>query len=456
MKHFELKRNEFDLSYKEKNDVGYVLFKTDFDINKLENFFLRKNNVKFIETVKKEKIIVQREDVKDLDIRDVITPLHKLSYEDQIFLKEKELNEEFKTDDKIEIIEKKNSLRNNFQFAFGRNPNFNETETDSIIKKNDIGFRGGKFIQNRNKVFFPENVKFIDDILMKKLYEIRNLLNDENLQNGIENLIFDRETLKGYLKMLMVRQSGEDFIVLVSIFNYENILENEEKFSNLKNFLKLLPFENISIVSDESQFEGFKESEILKLGGKTDILYKMCGFNFSVSYFSFFQTNVVNFEQIVDEINPTNKYLIDMCCGSGVIGICLSKKVEKILGIEINKESEKDFRKNQAMNDIKNYEFLNIDVNDFDRTFNENVSMVLDPPRAGVSKNVIKKIRNLKEINEIFYVSCDYKKIKQNIEDLCKTESKSYKNEPFKVHKIIGYDVFPETNKLEVLFLLKR
>ena len=87
------------------------------------------------------------------------------------------------------------------------------------------------------------------------------------------------------------------------------------------------------------------------------------GFKFQVAPLAFFQVNSHVFEKMLSKISDWAKLddrtvLLDLCCGTGVIGICLSKHVKKIIGIELIESAIENSRKNLEINglDVKDEE----------------------------------------------------------------------------------------------------
>ncbi|CAG8479338.1 10436_t:CDS:2 [Acaulospora colombiana] len=117
--------------------------------------------------------------------------------------------------------------------------------------------------------------------------------------------------------------------------------------------------------------------------------------------------------------------LVDMCCGTGTIGIALSKilgnKVEEIIGIEICMEAVEDAKFNAMSNEINNTQYILGPVEEnlrFLSKFNNDeagtVIAIVDPPRAGVHKSVIKALRQCRAIDYLLYISCDCNLATQN------------------------------------------
>mmetsp|Transcript_29748 Transcript_29748/g.21521 ORF Transcript_29748/g.21521 Transcript_29748/m.21521 type:complete len:113 (-) Transcript_29748:380-718(-) len=101
---------------------------------------------------------------------------------------------------------------------------------------------------------------------------------------------------------------------------------------------------------------GYKENDPMQvLSGSSCYEELLCGFKFSVSPFAFFQVNSNVFEKmlalIADFASIDNQTtLMDICCGTGAIGICLSKNAKKVIGIELCEEAVVNAKENVKLN----------------------------------------------------------------------------------------------------------
>ena len=131
---------------------------------------------------------------------------------------------------------------------------------------------------------------------------------------------------------------------------------------------------------------------------------------YKVSYKAFFQVNrnVASkmFKLVEDFVN--DKYcVLDLYSGVGTLGLSASKKAKSVVGVEINKDAVDNANQNALINNLNNAKFIYSDASNIK---NINVSfnkLIVDPPRAGLSTEVIEFIN--KELpDEIIYISCDY------------------------------------------------
>ena len=169
---------------------------------------------------------------------------------------------------------------------------------------------------------------------------------------------------------------------------------------------------------------GYKETDKVKvLSGRSYIEESLYNYKFQVSPFAFFQVNNSVFTKMLKLIEDftkidENTVLFDICCGTGAIGICLSQKAKKVVGIELIESAVENAKTNVRMNegviDADKCEFYagraeeimpNV-VKEYSSKGNQIVGIV-DPPRSGLHKDVLKALRTCKGLDRLVYVSCN-------------------------------------------------
>ena len=131
---------------------------------------------------------------------------------------------------------------------------------------------------------------------------------------------------------------------------------------------------------------------------------------YKVSYKAFFQVNrnvASKMFKLVEDFTNNNDCVLDLYSGVGTLGLSASKNAKNVLGVEINKDAVDNANQNALINNLNNAKFIYSDASNIK---NINVSfnkLIVDPPRAGLSTEVIEFIN--KELpDEIIYISCDY------------------------------------------------
>ena len=188
--------------------------------------------------------------------------------------------------------------------------------------------------------------------------------------------------------------------------------------------------------------------------GKGYVIEKIGGFEFIISPKSFFQTNTQQAEKLYsitrDFAGLTgNEIVYDLYCGTGSIGIFVSKLAKKIIGVEVIEEAIEDARKNAALNNIKHAWFFAGDVikicnDDFFVTHGKPDVVITDPPRVGMHEKLVIKLLEM-EAPRIVYVSCNTATQARDILLL---------SEKYRVEKIQPVDMFPHTHHIESVALL--
>ena len=108
----------------------------------------------------------------------------------------------------------------------------------------------------------------------------------------------------------------------------------------------------------------------LNSSSKTEILNKpmviyehMCGLKFSLSHSAFFQVNTAAAELLYtlagEWASPNGKsLLLDVCCGTGTIGLTLASSVGKVVGLDIVEDAIRNAEENSKLNDRTNCEWI--------------------------------------------------------------------------------------------------
>lgn len=264
---------------------------------------------------------------------------------------------------------------------------------------------------------------------------------------------YDIRNHHGFLRTMQVRlcASGE---LMVNIVVGEN---DDEKIKLLMEYV-LDQFSSIStllytvnIKWNDSLFD----LEPVIYSGKGYVIEKLENFQFKIGPKSFFQTNTKQAEQLYrvtrDFAELTgNEIVYDLYCGTGSIGIFVSKKAKKIIGVEMIAAAVQDAKENAILNGLVNAEFFTGDVIDicndeFFAAHGRPDIIITDPPRAGMHEKLVKKILEI-AAPTIVYVSCNSATQARDLNLL---------DEKYRVTKVQPVDMFPHTHHIENVVQLK-
>ena len=180
-------------------------------------------------------------------------------------------------------------------------------------------------------------------------------------------------------------------------------------------------------------------------------LYEMIGeYKYRISPDSFFQVNSRTVNKLYNKVveyaieNEKKDNLVDLYCGTGTIGIYLSKYFNNIIGIELNKQAVEDAKENAKINGVNNIEFYAGDVG---KIINDQIKadvIVVDPPRSGLDKRTKDILLKIKA-NKIVYVSCDPLTLARDIKEL---------DSWYDLGDITLVDMFPNTHHVESVCVL--
>lgn len=193
----------------------------------------------------------------------------------------------------------------------------------------------------------------------------------------------------------------------------------------------------------------------LTFSGKGYVIEKLEDFQFKIGPKSFFQTNTRQAEKLYQVTREfaelTGKEIVyDLYCGTGSIGIFVSRQAQKIIGVEMIAAAIEDARENAQLNGLESSEFYAGDVIDIcnDDFFAEHGRpdvIITDPPRAGMHPKLVQKILEI-EAPTVVYVSCNPATQARDLNAL---------GEKYEVTKVQPVDMFPHTHHIECVVQLK-
>ncbi len=186
---------------------------------------------------------------------------------------------------------------------------------------------------------------------------------------------------------------------------------------------------------------------ILNLGAP-HIIEKVGPYRFTIKPDVFFQSNPLLIWKAYEDIKEwIYGRVLDLYCGIGTISIYISDACDHVTGVEIADSSVQAARENARLNGIENVRFYASDVGEYLKRDVRFDVIVVDPPRPGLSRKIIKRIKRIGP-DRIVYMSCNPVTQFEDLKRLCD----EYELE----RPIRAYDMFPQTYHVETLAILKR
>jgi 23S rRNA (uracil1939-C5)-methyltransferase len=144
------------------------------------------------------------------------------------------------------------------------------------------------------------------------------------------------------------------------------------------------------------------------------------------------------------------KFLYDLYCGTGSIGIFCSRGAKKVIGIETVADAVADAKVNAELNGLQQCQFFAGDVSDVctEEFFAEHGRpdvLITDPPRAGMHAKLIETLLHIRA-PRLVYVSCNPGTQARDLNLL---------NEAYEVKELQPVDMFPHTHHIENVALLE-
>jgi 23S rRNA (uracil1939-C5)-methyltransferase len=321
----------------------------------------------------------------------------------------------------------------------------------------------------RNKVIVAFNSKYEYGLYEEQSHRIIPIqqcpLHDQETHHTLQQIqrllkkyhvsIYDFKRNKGFLRHVLIRRAVQTHQTLVTLVVNGDMMRGSKNFCN--ELVKQCPtVKGIVLNINKRQTSVVLSKNEKVLYGKGFIVDELCGLTFKISSQSFYQINheqCVKLYQKVIDLCSLHKYdvVLDTYCGIGTIGMTIASHVQQVIGVELNKEAYKDALNNAKMNHIDNIYFYNQDATEFMQTVsseNKRIDcVILDPPRAGTTKEFIKAIQFLKP-QSVIYVSCDPH---TQVRDL-----KEFQKIGYDFEDVYLYDMFPFTEHVETVVLMSK
>ncbi len=378
-----------------------------------------------------------------------------MSYDQQLAFKQKQVKEQLQRIGNLEFPEISSILpsenttyyRNKLEYSFCDRRWFEQSEidqNDEIKQLEGLGFHvPGRF----------DRVLQIDECFLQAdpSNAIRNAFHDYAQKHNIP--YYNPRMHTGILRNLMIRitHTGEIMVVLMTTEMSDAVKQMmthiKETFPEINALLYVINTKKNDTIFD---------LDVECFAGDMFITEKLDGLQFRIGAKSFFQTNTLQTEVMYDQVRRMAKIqpddlVYDLYSGAGSISLYLARYAQKVIGVEIVEAAVDDAWENAKLNAIENVDFFAGDMKDvltdeFVKEHGVPDVLVLDPPRAGVHKDVIQVISNVSP-NRIVYVSCN---------PATQARDLALLGEEWKIMEVQPLDMFPHTHHVENIVLLEK
>lgn len=378
-----------------------------------------------------------------------------LPYEKQLRYKQNEVTQNLQRIGKLELPEIRPILgaspsrryRNKLEFTFSNRRYLTDREISEggiILQENALGFHAPRIFD-----------KVIDINICHLMEEPANII-----KNAVRAYAFDQgytyyniREHTGWLRNLILRVCTTGEVMVNICFGYDDAGERKKLFDHL---LQTVPFISTLLYTINPKWnDSIYDLQPQVYAGKGYVTEKMEDFQFRIGPKSFFQTNTFQGEKLYRITRQFaeltgNETVYDLYCGTGSIGIFISRQAKKVIGVDVIKEAIEDAKENAALNRITHTQFYTGDVADIcDNPFFEQHGkpdvIITDPPRAGMHEKLVSKILEI-EAPVVVYVSCNPATQARDLNVL---------DQKYRVTAIQPVDMFPHTHHIENIVQLK-
>lgn len=336
-----------------------------------------------------------------------------------------------------------------------------------------VGFRVGSYSNGFLEVESIAHLKHIPNCMKQTVSLFEEFVQSSPFE------VYSAETYQGYFRQMTVRMSHATGQVMVIVGVHLQSLSKEEQQTMKAAIVECLTSEagkkagicSIYFEVMQKRQQGQYTNPMEHLYGEAFIEDKILGLTFRISPGAFFQINTPAAEllyQCAIDVAAPDKHtsILDICCGTGTIGLCFAQHCKQVLGVDIVEQAIKDAEYNAQRNGVENCKFFAGNSDDLIGSLirqanvipeqHESLIAIVDPPRAGLHVRSITQLRNARGLNKLVYVSCSPQNAIKNWIDLMRPCSKQLRGEPFIVQKAIPVDLFPHTPHTELVLLFVR
>lgn len=378
-----------------------------------------------------------------------------LPYEKQLFYKQQEAGENLRRIGKTEIPDlmpivgsaATRHYRNKLEFTCSARSWRTREELESEAVREEQGAIGFHAPGVFDKAIDIHECHLMDPLNNRIRNELRRMAQAAGWG------FYDAKSHQGWLRNLMIRLTTTGECMVNVVVSEERTEELEQLTSGLR---AVCPEITSCYVTLNAKWnDSIYDLEPRCVYGSPYVTEVLDGFRFLISPKSFFQTNSAQAEQLYRIVRDFARLqggetLYDLYCGTGSIGLFLSRTAGNIIGVETVAEAVADAEKNAALNGVTHARFFAGDVIDVctDAFFAEQGApdvVITDPPRAGMHEKLVQKLIAMRA-PRIVYVSCNTATLARDIALLADT---------YQVMQVQPVDMFPHTQHIECVVRLE-
>jgi len=260
---------------------------------------------------------------------------------------------------------------------------------------------------------------------------------------------WDRREHTGLLRNLVIREGRRTGEFQVRLVTSKGRIDTDSLAGAVR-------CDGLFWTQQEQLGETVQTGETVLVSGTPQMREQIGGLEFLVSPEAFFQTNTEMAERLYGvaaefaQLRGTER-VFDLFCGIGTIALSLAARAREVVGVEIVEAAVADAIANARLNDVLNARFYAGDIRLAMRDLVEQAGRpdvaVVDPPRAGLSQKVVRRILEAQP-GRIVYVSCNPTTLAPNAAQMVEAG--------YRLTRVRPVDMFPQTPHIECVALLEK
>lgn len=262
---------------------------------------------------------------------------------------------------------------------------------------------------------------------------------------------YDEEKGKGLLRHLVVRRAagtGEIGVILVTTRRQVPALKDlAEEIVSTGHGVSA-----VALCVNSRRTNVVLDGRLHSLAGSAELNEKLGGISLRAALGAFFQANVEITALMLDILRSwmgrEEGGVLDLYCGVGILGIAATgaTKAAWLTGVEENPDAVKAARANAARYPDLRAKFLAGEAGEVLARIRPSLrglgTIILDPPRKGLSPRVLREVNRLKA-RRLIYVSCDPVTFARDLKALLA--------DGYRLKTVVPLDMFPQTFHIELM-----
>ncbi len=266
---------------------------------------------------------------------------------------------------------------------------------------------------------------------------------------------YDETARTGLVRHICLREGGHTGEVSVCVVTTNGALPGAESIAATlgDEFPQIQSFSININAKDTNVIFGEKTLHILGDGTIRDVL---CGVPLLLDPLTFSQVNTAGAERLFETaavfaaVGPQDT-LLDLYCGSGVIGLSMAGRCKALIGVETHPQSVRNAQASAIQMGLANTRFLAATAADAAaQLLAEGLRpdvITLDPPRKGCDETTLRAVAQMAP-HRIVMVSCNPATLARDLTLLAMLG--------YATHTVQPVDMFPRTRHVEAVALLQK